>query len=117
MLIQFLILFAIAAIAPQIFPGIKIKSMGTAALIAVVFGVFNFLFGWFLTFLVGLVSLPLIIVSVGLFILLIPTLVNAILLKLTDALLEDFELSGWWPAIGMGLLFSLGGWLGDKITG
>ncbi len=117
MLIKFLILFAIAAFAPRVFPGIKVKTMGTAAMIAVVFGVFNFLFGWLLGLAVGVLSLPLIIVSVGLFVLLIPTVVNAILLKLTDYLLEDFELAGWWPAIGMGLLFSLGGWLGNTLAG
>jgi putative membrane protein len=116
MLIEFLILLAIAAVAPQVFPGIKVRSVGAAALVAVVFAVFNFFLGWFLTFLVTLVSIPAIILTLGAFAIFIPTFVNAILLRLTDALLEDFELSGWIPALGMGFLFAVGGWFADKVT-
>lgn len=116
MLIELLILLAIAAIAPQVFPGIKVRSVGTAALVAVVFAFFNFFLGWFLTFLVTLVSIPAIIITLGAFVIFIPTFVNAILLRLTDALLQDFELTGWLPALGMGLLFAVGGWAADKIT-
>ena len=116
MLIKLLVLTAVAALAPQVFPGIKVKRLATAALIAVVFGVFNLLVGWLLSLVVGLVSLPLIILSVGLFSFFVPTIVNAILLRITDALLEDFELEGWWPALGMGFLFALGGWAADKIS-
>lgn len=116
MLIKLFILLAIAATAPQVFPGIKVRSIGTAALIAVVFAMFNFFLGWFLTFVVTLVSIPAILLTLGAFAIFIPTFVNAILLRLTDALLEDFELSGWAPAVGMGFLFSLGGWAADKIA-
>ncbi len=116
MLIELLVLIAIAAFAPQVFPGIKVRSVGAAALIVVVFAAFNWLFGWLLTLIVTIVSIPAILLTLGLFVFVIPTIVNALLLKLTDALLEDFELAGWGPALGMGFLFALGGWAADKIT-
>lgn len=115
MLIELLVLLAVAAIAPQIFPGIKVKSLGTAALVAVVFAMVNFFLGWLLTLLVTLVSIPAIILTLGAFTIFIPTLVNAVLLRLVDGMLDDFELSGWAPAIGMGLLFALGGWAANAI--
>lgn len=117
MLTKLLILFAVAALAPRIIPGVKVKRLATAALIAVVFAAFNFLFGWLLGLVVTLLSLPAIIVTLGLFVLVIPTIVNTILVKLTDMVLDDFEIKGWWPALGMGLLFGVGVWLGDVIVG
>ena len=117
MLIKLLILFAVAALAPQILPGVKVKRLSTAALIAVVFAAFNFLFGWLLAVVVTLISLPAIIVTLGLFSLVIPTVINTILIKLTDLVLDGFEIKGWWPALGMGLLFGVGVWLGDVIVG
>ncbi|MCP4872704.1 MAG: phage holin family protein [Proteobacteria bacterium] len=116
MMIELLILLAIAAIAPQIFPGIKVKSLGTAALVAVVFAMINFFLGWLLTLVLTIVSIPAIILTLGAFTVFIPTLVNAILLRMVDAVLEDFEIAGWAPAIGMGLLFALGGWAANAIT-
>jgi uncharacterized membrane protein YvlD (DUF360 family) len=116
MMIELLILLTIAAVAPQVFPGIRVRSVGTAALIAVVFALFNFFLGWLLTVVVTLVSIPAIVMTLGLFAIFIPTFVNAILLRLTDALLKDFELTGWAPALGMGFLFAVGGWAADKIA-
>jgi putative membrane protein len=117
MLITFLILFALAAVAPQIIPGVTIKRPATAALIAVIFGFLNFVMGWALSLVLTVLSIPLIIVTVGLFTLLIPTIVNTILLVITDKVLDDFEMKGIWPAVGMGLLFSCGLWLASAITG
>ena len=116
MLIKLLILFAVAAVAPQIFPGVKVKGLSTAALIAVVFAAFNFLLSWLLGPLLTIVTLPAIILTLGLFSLVIPTLVNTVLIKLTDMVLDGFEIKGWWPALGMGLLFGIGVWLGELIV-
>ena len=75
---------------------------------AVVFGLLNLLIGWLLGFVIGVVSLPLTCLTLGLFGFLVPVIVNAILLKLTDVLLAPFELKGWLPAFGMALLFGIG---------
>lgn len=116
MLIKFLILFAVAAIAPQVFSGVKVKGLVTAALVAVVFGVLNVLLGGVLAFLLKLFGLPVILLTLGLAALLVTPIVNTILLKLTDAVLEGFEIKGLGTAFGMGLLFAVANWLGDVIV-
>ena len=54
-------------------------------------------------------SIPFVIVTLGLFGILIPVFINTVLLKLTDELMTDFELRGWTPAFLMGILFAIGG--------
>lgn len=116
MLIKFLIFTAIAAVSPQILPGVKIKGMGAAAAVALIFGLLNLFFGWLLGLAAKVVSLPLACLTFGLFWLLIPTIVNAVLLRITDAFLDPFELDGWWPALGMGLLFGLGSLVANALV-
>lgn len=116
MILQFLIFTAIAFVTPQIVPGVKVRGISSAVLVALVFGLLNFLIGWLLTLVITLLSLPLTCLSLGLFRLLIPTIVFAALLKLTDVFLESFELEGWWPALAMGLLFSLGSYLAQYLV-
>jgi len=116
LLAKFIVFTFIALISPQIFRGIKMRGVGAAAAVAIVFGILNVLIGWLLKLVISLVSLPLTILTLGLFLLLIPTLVNAILLKIADAILDSFDIKGWWPAFGMGFLFALGGWLIRQLT-
>lgn len=116
LLAKLIVFTLIALISPQIFRGIKVRGVGAAATVAIVFGILNVLIGWLLKLLIALVSLPLTVLTLGLFLLVIPTLVNAVLLKITGAILDSFEIKGWWPAFGMGFLFALGGWLLSRLT-
>ena len=106
---EFLVLTVVAFVAPQVVPGVKVKGFGSAALIALVFAVLNILVGWLLRWALAAISLPFVLLTFGLFLFVITVVVNAILLRLTDALLDSFELKGWMPAFGMGLLFAIGG--------
>ena len=108
LIVSFIVFTGIALVSPHILPGIKVKGIESAALVAVVFGLLNLVLGWLLTRVIGLVSLPFTCLTLGLFALLIPMIVNSILLKITDVVLESFEIKGWGPAFGMGLLFGLG---------
>ena len=83
-IIHLLLLSLAIFIIAQIMPTIHIKNFGTAIIIAVVYSVINFLFGWLLK----LFALPLIIITFGLF----TFVINAFLLWITDKLLEDFEI-------------------------
>ncbi|MEM6797467.1 MAG: phage holin family protein, partial [Acidobacteriota bacterium] len=116
MVAQFLVLTAVAFLAPQILPGVKVKGISAAALVALSFAVLNLLLGWILTTVLTLTSLPLLILTLGLFEVVITALVNGLLLKLADRFLDSFDLDGWLPAFGMGLLFALGGWLARALT-
>ncbi len=109
LLIKFIVFTLIALASPRIFPGIKVRGFGAAAAVALVFGLLNLLIGWLLTAILTFLSLPLIWITLGLFKIVVTTVINALLLKVTDAILEPFELDGWMPAVLMGFLFALGG--------
>lgn len=83
-IIHLLLLSLAIFIIAQIMPTIHVKNFVTAIIIAVVYSVINFLFGWLLK----LFALPLIIITFGLF----TFVINAFLLWITDKLLEDFEI-------------------------
>ena len=116
MIAEILVLTVVALVSPQVFPGVTVKNASTAALVALIFVLLNLAIGWFLHFVLGLVSLPLIVLTLGLFALVVIATVNALLLKLTDSVLDTFEIRGWWPAFGMGFLFALGSKLTDFLT-
>lgn len=116
MLVKFVLLTIVALVTPQVLPGAKVKGLSTAALIALVFALLNLVVGWLLSILITILSLPFVVLTLGLFLLVIPTIVNAVLLKITDAVLDQFELEGWLPAFGMGFFFALAGFVADRLV-
>jgi len=88
---SWLILSVSIFLIAQLFPTIHVKNFGTAILVAVVYSVINFLLGWFFM----LLSLPFIIITLGLTYWLFKFLINAIMLWITDKILDDFEIEGF----------------------
>ena len=91
-------IFAIAVaagVAAWLLPGVTINSIETAIIVALVFAILNALVKPILVIL----SLPITILTLGLFLLVI----NIIIVKITDALIDGFAVQGWLSA----LLFSL----------
>jgi len=83
-----LLLLSIAIFAVSRFsPGIRCKNYGTAIAVAVVYSIINFIFGWLLV----LLTLPVIILTLGLFMFVI----NAALLYVTDKLIKDFQIKSF----------------------
>jgi putative membrane protein len=82
------------------------KKIGTLILVALLFGIVNFL----VKPVVKLFSLPLLILTLGLFTL----VVNALMLLLTSWLADKFDLSfhveGFWTAVVGGLIISIVSW-------
>lgn len=82
------------------------KEIGTLILVALIFGVVNFL----VKPVVQLLSLPLLVLTLGLFTL----VVNALMLLLTSWLAGQFDLSfhveGFWTAVLGGLIISVVSW-------
>ncbi|HEX2289869.1 MAG TPA: phage holin family protein [Pseudonocardiaceae bacterium] len=82
------------------------KKTGTLILVALIFGLVNFL----VKPVVKLLSLPLLILTLGLFTL----VVNALMLLLTSWLADQFDLSfhveGFWTAVLGGLIISVVSW-------
>ena len=75
--------------AAALLPDVKVKSWGAAAGAALVFGVTNAVLGWLLTFVAGAILFLPKLLTFGLLGLLVPLVVNAALLKLTDVVVED----------------------------
>ena len=68
--------------------GVHIRSAGTAVVVALVFSVLNFFLGWFIR---AVLFVP-VILTLGLLLIFVPFIVNAVLLWLTDKLLASFEI-------------------------
>lgn len=95
-------------VAEKIIPGIVVADLGTLLLAALVFGVVN----TFIKPFVSLLSLPITILTLGLFHLVI----NAGLLGLTAWLTPGFSIAGFWPAFFGAIIVSLVGMFLSTIT-
>ncbi len=89
--------------ASEIVPGITHDSWTSLAVAALVLGVLNAVVKPILT----LLSLPLVLLTLGLFL----VVINAILLMLAGRLVDGFDVDGFWPAAGGALVISVVGML------
>jgi len=83
----------------QILPGVSVADYFTAILVAVILALLNFIVKPVLV----LLTLPITVLTLGLFLLVI----NAVIILLTDALMDGFAVSGFWIALLFSLLLSL----------
>jgi len=101
-LLSFVFLALSVLLISAIVPGIHVRNFKSALAVAAVYGLLNFLL--FKVFII--VTFPLVIlkvVTLGLF----GIVLNAALLKLTDKLLDGFEVKGFGPALLGGVGISL----------
>ncbi len=110
-LITWLIMSVAVWLASAFLPGIRVKDFGTAVGVAAVFGVLNWALGWLFwtVFTIGTLGLALLLAFITRWI------IDAILLKLTDGLIDGFKVDGFGWAI-LGALFmsgvgTLGQWM------
>jgi putative membrane protein len=71
------------------------KDIGTLAVVAVVLGLFNSFLRPFLLAIFMIVSIPILILTLGLGIYLVLFVTNGAILALTDSLLKDFSVNSW----------------------
>jgi putative membrane protein len=98
-------------VASKIIPGVRLREGKTAIGIAAAFAGLNLVAGWLLKAVLAVVLLPAAVLTFGLAYLMLGLLVNAILLYLTDRLIDDFEIEGFWPLVGSAGLISIAAWL------
>ncbi len=108
-ILQLLLTALVAYIAAKLTPGVEITSFWTAILLALVLGVLDVLVKPFLVF----ISLPVTILSLGLFMLVI----NAIIILLASWLVSSFQVSGFWTAMLYSIIFSVVSWVLGLIFG
>ena len=94
------ILNAVALLAvAYLLPGITVASFGSALIAALVLGLVNMLVKPVLV----LLTLPITIVTLGLFLIVI----NALLFWFVGSVLKGFQVNGFWWAVGGAILYSL----------
>ena len=95
---------ALALLAlPYVVPSIQVAGFGTALLVAVALGLINAL----LRPLLVLLTLPVTLLTLGLFIFVI----NALLFQLAGLLIDGFQVGGFWSALFGSIGYSLISWL------
>ena len=98
-LLEWLVFSLSVFVVARLLPSVHIRSFGTAVMVAVVYGVLKFLLYWLLV----LLALPFIILTLGLFLLVL----NAVLLWLTDKLIDGFKIDGLLNTLLASVLISL----------
>ena len=94
------ILNAVALLAvAYLLPGIAVASFGSALIAALVLGLVNMLVKPVLV----LLTLPITIVTLGLFLIVI----NALLFWVVGSVLKGFQVNGFWWAVGGAILYSI----------
>lgn len=109
----FLVRMLITAIslwlAALVVPGMHLAGFGTVLGAALVLGIVNA----FVRPIVVLLTLPLTIITLGLFLL----VVNAMMLGLVSAMFSGFSISGFWSAIFGAIFVSFFSWLASAFIG
>jgi putative membrane protein len=97
--IRFVVTGVAVLLASQIVPGITVESIGAGLAAIVLLALLNAL----VRPLLYLLSIPLIIMTLGLFM----VIINALLLQLTAYLVKGFIVEGFWPAFWGALIVSV----------
>jgi putative membrane protein len=111
-LLSWLVLTLAVWLTAAVLPGFHVKSLGSALLVAAIFGVLNFLLGWlfFVVFTIATLGLA------WLFAFITRWIINAILLKLTDALTDHLTIDSFAWALGGALMMSAIGTFGEWLV-
>jgi putative membrane protein len=98
--IDVLVMSGLLWVLASVLPGVRLKTFGTAIIVALVYGLLNYLLFW----LIALIAFIPMLLSFGLF----GLVINAFLLWLTDRLIDDFEISSFGKTLLMALLLTAG---------
>ena len=102
----FITAFALWA-ATELVPGLEVRGLFSLLLAALGFGLVNA----FVRPLAVLISLPLTVLTLGLFLL----VVNAAMLGLTALLVPGFHVAGFWPAFWGAVVVSITSWAATRL--
>jgi putative membrane protein len=104
-IIRWLLLAAALLLVAYLYPGVTIKSFGSAMIAAFVLGLFNTLLRPILV----LLTLPVTLITLGLFLFVI----NALMFYFAASVLDGFHVNGFFAALIGSLLYSLCGMVID----
>lgn len=96
-------------ILAYLLPSVQVASFGTAMLVAVVLGLINILVKPVLV----LLTLPVTLLTLGLFLLVI----NGVMFLLADKLVDGFHVGSFWAAVAGALIYSVVSWALQTVLG
>jgi putative membrane protein len=99
LIIRILLTAVVVFLIAQFLPGVSVAGYGTAIIVAVVLALLNLIVKPILV----LLTLPVTILTLGLFLLVI----NAIIILLADSFISGFGVDGFWIALIFSLLLSI----------
>ena len=105
LIVRWLLLAAALLLVAYLYPGVQVQSFATAMIAALVLGLLNTVVRPLLV----LLTLPVTLVTVGLFLFVI----NALMFWAAATLLNGFNVSGFWAALIGSLIYSLCGMVID----
>jgi putative membrane protein len=112
-MVGFLLRAAIAAlglwVASEIFDGLVVESASKLIVAGLILGLVNA----FVRPLAFILTLPLTVLTLGLFLLVL----NAGMVALVAWIVPGFEISGFWTAVGTALIVSLVSWAASSVIG
>ena len=97
--LRILVTGIVVVLLSQLLPGVTVDGYLTAVVVALVLALLNLVVRPILV----LFTLPITILSLGLFLIVI----NAIIILLADAFIDGFDVAGFWIAVLFSLLLSL----------
>jgi putative membrane protein len=111
LLLSWLIMTLAVWATAALLPGFHVRSLTGALIVAAIFGILNFLLGWILFAILAAFTLGL----AWLLAFITRWIINAILLKLTDALTDELRIDGFgWALVGalvISVFSTVGHWL------
>lgn len=108
-LLRWLVLTAAVLVASWLLDGIRVNGFAPALLAAAALGILNAVFRP----LIILLTLPINILTLGLF----TFVINALMLKLASALIPGFDVRGFWTAVGGALIIGVVSWFLNLFVG
>lgn len=108
LLLRWLVLALGVLLATRLVPGIKVADGTTLLVVVVLLSFFNAI----LKPLLVLFTLPFILVTMGLGVIVI----NALLFLFVGSIVSGFQVAGFWPAVGGSLVVSITNWLASAFV-
>lgn len=108
LILRWLLSAGILMLIAYIVPGIQVAGFYTALIAALILGLINAV----IKPIVALLTLPVTLLTLGLFSLII----NALMFYLASTVVKGFQVGGFWPAFWGALIMSFGGWLVNVIV-
>ena len=99
-IIDVLLTSGLVYLLASVLPGVRMRAFGTAVVVALVYGVLNYLLFWVL----ALITFIPMLLSLGLF----GLVINTFLLWVTDKVVDDFEIRSLGMTFIMAVLLTLG---------